>query len=148
VPVRRYLVVANQTLGGDRLRERIRAAMAEGPCQFHLVVPASHPPKGSWTDGEARALASRRLEAALASLRSLGAEVTGEIGDASPIRAIADALIEEPALSDPYDEIILSTLQAGLSRWLHQDVVHRVQRIFAVPCTHIESEPDPAEVAP
>jgi hypothetical protein len=88
------------------------------------------------------------LEAALASLRSLGAEVTGEVGDASPIRAIADALIDEPALSEPYDEIILSTLPAGLSRWLHQDVVHRAQRIFAVSCTHIESEPDPAEVAP
>ena len=145
--MRRYLVVANQTLGGERLLERIRAAVADGDCEFHLVVPASHPPKGSWTDGQARAVAQRRLDTALEAFKAMGASVTGEVGDASPVRAIADAVISEPFLNEPFDEIILSTLPAGASRWLHQDVVHRVQRTFAVPCTHIVSEPDPVEVS-
>jgi hypothetical protein len=39
--VRRYLVVANQTLGGDELLAAIRQRMAEGDCHFHLVVPAT-----------------------------------------------------------------------------------------------------------
>jgi hypothetical protein len=136
--VKRYLVVANQTLGGGHLRKRIRTSMAEGPCHFHIVVPASHPSGMTWTQGEAQAVAERRLSAALREFRGMGAQVTGEVGDLSPVRAIADAL-----LAAEYDEIILSTLPPGPSRWLRQDVVHRVRRTFAVPCTHIVAEPDP-----
>jgi hypothetical protein len=129
--MRRYLVVGNQTLGGDPLRARLQEKLAEGPCQFRVVVPASHP-AGAWTDGEVRAMAQRRLEAALTAFGALGAEVTGEVGDASPVRAVADALLE-----GSYDEIILSTLAPGPSRWLRQDVVHRIQRTFSVPVTHV-----------
>src|SRR5512132_2455614 len=39
--MRRYLVVANQTLGGEELWEAIRERMASGDCHFHLVVPAA-----------------------------------------------------------------------------------------------------------
>ena len=39
--MRRYLVVANQTLGGEELWAAIRERMASGDCHFHLVVPAT-----------------------------------------------------------------------------------------------------------
>jgi hypothetical protein len=39
--MRRYLVVANQTLGGEELWAAIRERMAGGDCHFHLVVPAT-----------------------------------------------------------------------------------------------------------
>jgi hypothetical protein len=39
--VRRYLVVANQTLGGEELLSAIQARMAAGPSHFHLLVPAT-----------------------------------------------------------------------------------------------------------
>lgn len=39
--MRRYLIVANQTLGGDQLLEAIRERMAAGPSHFHLLVPAT-----------------------------------------------------------------------------------------------------------
>ena len=39
--VRRYLVVANQTLGGEELWAAIRERIAGGDCHFHLVVPAT-----------------------------------------------------------------------------------------------------------
>jgi hypothetical protein len=39
--VRRYLVVANQTLGGDELLTTLRERMAAGDCHFHLLVPAT-----------------------------------------------------------------------------------------------------------
>jgi GABA permease len=102
--MRRYLVVANQTLGSERLLDMTRSAMAEEPCRFHLVVPASEP---RCAEGAARALAGRRLEAALARLRSSGANVTGAVGDGSRVTAIADLLMIDGA----FDEIILSTLR-------------------------------------
>ena len=142
--MRRYLVVGNQTLGSDQLREKIRGALDAGPSSFHVVVPASHPP-GSWTEGQVTKMAGERLDEALAAFRELGAEVSGEVGDASPVRAIGDVLITDP---EPFDEIILSTLPPGPSRWLHQDVLHRVRRTFAVPVTHVVAVAEHTGAAP
>jgi hypothetical protein len=142
--VRRYLVVGNQTLGSDQLREKIREAIEAGPSSFHLVVPASHP-AGTWTDGQVTKMAQERLDRALAAFREMGAEVTGEVGDASPVRAIGDVLISD---DEAFDEIILSTLPPGPSRWLHQDVLHRVRRTFAVPVTHVVAVEEHTGAAP
>lgn len=139
--VRRYLVVANQTLGGEHLAETVRACLAAGPSRFHIVVPATQPPDNAvWTEGEARALAQRRLDAALERFRTLGAEVQGEIGDERPLEAIADAVRDLE-----FDEIILSTLPPGLSRWLGQDLPHRVERQYELPVRHVIGQPEPAE---
>ena len=128
--MRRYLVVANQTLLGDPLLARIRECLAAGPCQFHLVVPASHAPgRAVWTEGHDRAVAAARLEEGLERFRALGADVAGEVGDARPMDAIRDVMLHAP----PFDEIILSTLPPGLSRWLRQDLPHRIQRAFELP---------------
>ena len=141
--MRRYLVVANQTLGGEHLIERIRACMAEGPASFHLVVPASQSGDHAvWTEGEAGALAERRLQAALERFRELGADVIGGVGDTDPVQAIADVVRDQA-----FDEIILSTLPPGVSRWLRQDLPHRVQRQFGIPVTHIVGGHEPAEPA-
>ena len=40
--VSRILVVANQTLGGDALVEALEDRIAQGPCEFTLLVPATH----------------------------------------------------------------------------------------------------------
>ena len=53
--MRRYLVVANQTLGGDELWAAIRERMAGGDCHFHLLVPAT--PAGQLDPGLASAAA-------------------------------------------------------------------------------------------
>jgi GABA permease len=136
--MRRYLVVANRTLGGEHLVEAVRARMADGECSFHIVVPASHP-SSAWSEGQVKAQAQGRLDEALARFAELGATATGEVGDASPVRAIGDVLLREPV-----DEVILSTLPPGPSRWLRQDVVHRVERNYDVPVTHIVAEREPA----
>jgi hypothetical protein len=135
--MRRYFVVANQTLGGEELEAKIREAMATGPCSFHVIVPATHPHEHmAWTEGEAVALARGRLDEGLAWLRGLGAEADGEVGDESPALAIEDALrTEQP------DEIILSTLPPGLSRWLKLDLPHVVAG-YGYPVAHVISEPE------
>jgi hypothetical protein len=132
--VRHYLVVANRTLVGEHLLDAVRQRLTEGPCHFHVVVPASHS-SGTFTEGEARAQARERLEQGLARFRDIGAEVDGEVGDAAPVVAIGDAL-----QAHPYDEIILSTLPPGPSRWLKQDLPHRIQRTYTVPLTHLVAE--------
>jgi hypothetical protein len=134
VTVRRYLIVANQTLLGAPLLARVKECLAAGPCEFHLVVPATHAP-GPFAQLEHRdhAFAVKRLQEGLARFGALGIDVVGEVGDARPMDAIRDAMRDAP----PFDEIILSTLPPGPSRWLHQDVPARMRRHFAVPITHV-----------
>jgi hypothetical protein len=131
-----YLVVANQTLGGEHLIARIRERMAAEPSSFHIVVPAT-PLAGhaTWKEGEATSVAQARLDRAIATLRELGADVRGEVGDANPLLAIEDAL-----RAGRFDEIILSTLPPGPSRWLKLDLPNRVRERFAVPVTHLIGE--------
>ena len=40
-----------------------------------------------------------------------------------------------------FDEIILSTLPAGVSKWLGRDLPSRVRRSFPLPLTHLIEEP-------
>jgi hypothetical protein len=139
---RRVLVVANQTLGGANLARELQRRMSEGPCKFTLLVPATHPQDhATWTEEDARTLAQRRLETALERLRQTGAEVDGMVGDESPVLAINDALI-----GNRFDEIILSTLPPGASRWLKQDLPRRVERRFNLPVTTVIAERIPSSV--
>jgi hypothetical protein len=135
----RYLVVAHRTLGGQHLLDDVQRRMAEGPCQFHLLVPCHHPSNHSWTDHEIEAQAQRALEAGLARFRSVGAEATGEIGDVNPVYAVDGVLRREN-----FDAIILSTLPPGPSRWLKVDVPSRMRRQFSLPITHLIGEAETA----
>ena len=141
--IRTYLVVANQTLGGEHLVAKVRECMAAGPCRFHVVVPATPSAEHTWTEGEAVALASDRLERALARFQELGADVGGEVGDKNPILAIQDALRNET-----FDEVILSTLPPGVSRWLKLDLPTRVAGHFSLPVTHVIADPEPTSTPP
>lgn len=134
--MRRYLVVANQTLGGEQLMARLRSCVAEGPCAVHVVVPASADPTVAFHDERSdRKLARRRLNEALERFESLGVEVTGEVGDHRPVDAVLDILRRGVEV----DEVIVSTLPAGVSRWLRLDAVSRIQRAVDVPVEHIEN---------
>ena len=52
----RCLVVANKTLLSDELLDEVRSRMGERPCEFHLLVPVSHPWR-AWSDGSIKAAA-------------------------------------------------------------------------------------------
>ena len=130
----RILVVANETLEGAHLLEEVERKAEEvgGEVAVHLVVPASHG-RGAWTEGGAKAEAQLRLDDAVAKFKELHVEVTGEVGDPSPVLAISDAL-----LGGHYDEIVLSTLPASISQWLKQDAPSRIRRNHPhIPLTHV-----------
>src|SRR5438128_1221462 len=134
--MRRYLVVANQTLAGHHLLEHVRQCLAAGPSWFFVLVPAT-PIQTQFVPGEgdAEVLARRRLEGALARFRAEGASTVGAVGDPSPLRAITDALRQES-----FDEIVLSTLPPGTSRWLVEDLPTRLARATGLPVTHLVAE--------
>jgi len=131
------LVVANQTSTAAGLRDEILRRARSAPHVFHLVVPATPPHEHmTFTEGDAHEIARRRMETAMEQLKAEGIEITGSVGDASPVLAIGDALIVRP-----YDEIILSTLPAGMSRWLKKDLPQRVQRRYEIPLTVVIAQP-------
>lgn len=142
--MRRYLVVANQTLGGGHLVGKVRECLQDGPCSFHIVVPAT-PPRDHWTytEGEAVAVARSRLAAAIDRFRELGADADGEVGDPRPIDAIQDAL-----RAGDFDAIIVSTLPPGASRWLKMDLPARVEAEFGLSVIHLIGGPELAPRGP
>ncbi|MBD0349160.1 MAG: hypothetical protein ICV59_08405 [Thermoleophilia bacterium] len=131
---RRILVVANETVGGEALRDCIRKK-SEGYREEVLVVcPALNSPLRHWVsdEDEARAEAQRRLDASIARLASAGISARGEVGDSEPVQAIEDAL----RTFGP-DEVIISTHPEGRSHWLERGVVASARARFAVPITHV-----------
>jgi hypothetical protein len=136
--MRRYLVVADRTLGGPDLARLMLERLAEGPCDFHIVVPASAP-KDPWLDTESESIkgARARLEDAIERLSALGAIVVGDIGDPRPMDAIADALYGRK-----FDGVIVSTLPEGRSPWLKMNLPDKVRARFSLPVVQVEWDPD------
>ncbi|HEX2495786.1 MAG TPA: hypothetical protein VHK46_03035 [Gaiellaceae bacterium] len=131
---RRILVIANETVGGEELRDLIHRR-SEGVEERVLVVcPALMSPVRYFASDEdgPRAAAHVRLERSLDRLRELGITAEGEVGDADPLQAIEDALRTFGA-----DEVILSTHPEGRSRWLERGVVRAARERFHVPITHV-----------
>jgi hypothetical protein len=131
---KRILVVANETVGGDTLRNCIRTKTEGFREEVLVVTPALNSPLRHWASDEdgARAAAHERLERSLSRLGSLGIQARGEVGDAEPLQAIEDALRTFGA-----DEIIISTHPEGRSHWLEKGVVSGARERFAVPITHV-----------
>jgi hypothetical protein len=132
------LIVANQTLPSAALAAVIAQRIASGATTFHVVVPATPPPGGgfTWDEDAARAEAETRLAAFLDGLSRQGATADGEIGDRDPVAAVRDA-----GRGRDVDEVILSTLPTGVSRWLRQDVPSRLRGAVSSPVTVVEEQP-------
>ena len=141
--MRRYLIVAHRTLGGDHLLEHVRSLRAEGPCRFMLLVPVEHPSDHMWTEGEVNAAARRKLQEGLDRFHQEGIIADGEIGDANPVYAVSTVIRREG--QGAFTGIILSTLPPGPSRWLHWDVPSRMRKEHqGLPITHLVADRVPA----
>src|SRR3989440_6686074 len=146
--MRTVLVVANQTVGGSALIERIRAKAAEGDTRFALVVPQNRPRHGGVIYDEAvRNAAEVRLSLARQFMAQEEITVEGEVGDEDPYTAAMDGI----ALYRP-DEVIVSTLPRTASGWLRRDLVERIREATGLPVEHLvvdlEHERTPFHVTP
>jgi hypothetical protein len=127
-----YLVVANVTAASDDLLEQLRMRAESDPAhpaEFTLLIPES--PLGD-EPGMTRA----RLAEALGKLRDAGLEADGSVTSADPVIAVTEAW-------DPkrFDEIIVSTLPLGASKWLHAGLPDRIARLTGAPVSHVVSRP-------
>jgi GABA permease len=130
----RILVVANETVGGPELRSELQDRTGGQRARVLVVCPALNSPLRHWASDEddARAAAQQRLDRSLESMRSVGLEVEGEIGDGDPLQAIEDAI-----RTFRPDELIISTHPPGRSHWLERGVVERARERFEIPITHV-----------
>ena len=124
------LVVANQTADSPELIQALRERAAEGGAEFTLLLPRL-PGK--------REEAAARLEEIVAAWHEAGLEASGELGDNDPVAAVKEAW--DPAR---FDEVIISTLATGASKWLQIDLPHQVERVTGVPCEHVVAAPQGA----
>src|ERR1700754_3138934 len=125
------LVVANETLGGAALLERIReeAKEQDGDVRIVICVPRTRPRHGNIIyDDSVYDAAQVRIDLARAVLRQEGIDAVGEPGDPDPYTATMDAVAEyQPEL------IIISTFPATASGWLRRDLIGRGAEAAAVP---------------
>ena len=157
VVVRRCLIVANETLAGDRIPALVAAHIGEGPSEFHILVPATRSREtrrltavaGDPLSGYAvvdtvgleeaisrdRQQAKERLASFTSRLADLEADFTSEVGGPDPFHAIAQVMERAS-----FDEIIISTLPSSISRWLRIDLPSRVRRAYPVPVVTITVE--------
>jgi hypothetical protein len=132
----RVLVVAHQTAATPRLLDEVRARARRSPCTFTLVVPRPY-----W-DPETDAAATT-LELAIPLLsEAAGGHVEGIVGDTDPFVAV-----EQAVERGGFDEIIISTLPARVSRWLRRDLPHRVEALGLAVTVVTAQQSDRAEPA-
>jgi hypothetical protein len=131
--MKEILVVANRTLGGEKLLDAVRKRAGSGEARFHLVVPQTKPSSGLVIYDEAvRESAQVRVDLALSTVAAEGIEATGEVGDGDPFLATMDAVAERRP-----DEIIVSTHPATQSGWLRRDLIGRIASASGLPVEHV-----------
>src|SRR3982074_2433092 len=139
----RVLVVASRTAATPALIEAVRERAARGPATFTLLVPHLAHGLHKVVDAQDTDVSESEavLELAIPVLEeAAGGRVEGIVGDPEPLAAIQDAVNLRG-----FDEIILSTLPARVSRRLQLDLPSKLTGL-RLPVTHVEArENTPAE---
>ena len=130
------LVIANETVIGEPLLERIRERAARSKASFLIISPQSDPTQAEHPEAE------RRLRQALASLRGAGIDAHGQVAHPDPFSAALDAIREERV-----DEIIVSTFAPERSPWLRRNLVQRLHNETKLPVEHVVVQPQELEEA-
>ena len=131
--VKRTLVVANQTMGGPELLDRLKSKAGEEPRRFIVIAPQAG--GNGDADADAEDGAAQRLAHMLGELESAGIEAIGQVVHPDPYTAIQNAL----QFYGP-DDIVISTLPETRSGWLRNDLIGRVEASTGKPVEHIVSD--------
>jgi hypothetical protein len=143
-PVSRVLIVAHKTAATQPLLDAVHERAARGSCTFTLLVPNATHGLHKVVDPEDQAASEAQavLNRALPLLeQAAGAPVQGLLGDPDPISAVHDAINLHG-----FDEVIVSTLSARVSRWLRLDLPSKVSGM-GLPVTTVTPGEDVAAIA-
>jgi hypothetical protein len=138
--VAKYLVVANETIGGKNLIEAVRKrAEQDGDAEFVICVPRTNPRDGNIIyDDFVYQAAQVRVDLARKWMREqMGLEIVGEVGDPDPYTATMDAIREYAP-----DEIIVSTKPVTTSGWLRRDLIERLADASGLAVEHVITDLD------
>ena len=119
------LVVANQTVLGGPLLDKIRERARLGPASFLIISPQGES-EGSYEQAE------RRLLRAVSLLRSEGLDVHGQISHPDPFTAVTQTIEDERV-----DELIVSTFPDARSGWLRRNLLERLRDETKLPLEHV-----------
>jgi hypothetical protein len=120
------LVIANETVLGRALLDKVRERAQRGGASFLILSPQSDPSEAAHPDAE------RRLKRAVAELRGDGIDAHGQVAHPDPFSAALEAMHEERV-----DEIIVSTFGPEKSGWLRRDLVDRLRSETNLPVEHV-----------
>jgi hypothetical protein len=135
----RVLVVAHKTAATAPLLNAVKERARRGPCVFTLLVPNATHGLHKVVDPEDQGMSEARtvLEHAIPRLQEAsGTSVEGILGDPDPVAAVHDAINLRG-----FDEVIISTLSARLSRWLKLDLPSKVAGM-GLPVTTVTPKED------
>jgi GABA permease len=130
------LVIANRTCPCPALVDEVARRAGDTGASVLVVAPALNSRLRHWVSDvdDAVAQARDRVGHAIAELRERGVSARGEVGDANPLLAIADALAGFPA-----SEIVIATHPEGQSNWLERRLIEKAIARFDLPITHLVS---------
>jgi hypothetical protein len=120
----RVLVVAHKTAATQPLLDAVRERAERGPCTFTLLVPNTPHGLHKIVDPEDQGAGEAKVvidQAVPLLSEAAGAPVEGIVGAPDPVAAVHDAINLHG-----FDEVIISTLPARLSRWLKLDLPSKV----------------------
>lgn len=133
---RHVLVVANEQLDGQELRDRIRGRNGQRVEVDVLAPVLSSRTHLAYTDIDRELRnARRRLARSLAWTRAQGFLARGEVGDPSPTTAIEDELRDFGP-----DEVIVVTSRSVEPRWQEQTELDRLRDELQVPVVQVATQ--------
>lgn len=136
-PVKHAIVVANQTVSGGPLVETLERRANQSPTRFTVICPI-----GGDSGKDELDTAKERVRSMVTGLRRNGLEVVGQVMDRDPLTAIQNAVKYHPA-----DELVISTLAEGRSKWLSSGLIEKAGKATGLPVEHVIGEPQPAMAA-
>jgi hypothetical protein len=122
-PVKHLLVVADRTLGSPELTDVLVRRAATQRLRVTLLVPAGI---------HERASIRSRIDRVVERLSGAGIDAVGIVGDSLATVAVAETW--NPAL---FDEVVVSTLPAPLSRWLRIGLPQRIAELTGSRVQHV-----------
>ena len=129
---RHVVVIANQALSGDELRQRLTEMGERLEVDVLAPVLTSHLHYAVSDIDSELAEARKRLDQSLAWARQSGFVARGEVGDPNPTTAIEDELRDFGA-----DAVLVVTHPRELETWQERGELERLRRELRVPVEHV-----------